>query len=137
MSQMSAGSASRRERSGTGSPALFAWCVVSGRWIRPHLVPRSLGGCDHPDCAVPLCRVHHRLYDRGQLDLLSYLEPASAQSFSTGSGTSGCSAGRGAVRGFMLSGSALIWEHLSALECGHRPALAEFGPSPISVPNMS
>jgi len=40
-----------------------------------HLVPRSLGGCDHPDCVVPLCRVHHRLYDRGALDLLPHLEP--------------------------------------------------------------
>jgi hypothetical protein len=52
-------------------------CLVCGR--RPvdpaHLVPRSLGGCDQPDCVVPLCRAHHRLYDRGRLDLLPYLEP--------------------------------------------------------------
>jgi hypothetical protein len=38
-------------------------------------VPRSLGGCDHPDCVVPLCRSCHRAYDRGELDLLPYLEP--------------------------------------------------------------
>jgi hypothetical protein len=51
--------------------------VVCGkRPVDPaHLVPRSLGGCDHPDCCVPLCRAHHRLYDRGELDLLPQLEP--------------------------------------------------------------
>jgi hypothetical protein len=52
-------------------------CLVCGE--RPadpaHLVPRSLGGCDEPDCVVPLCRIHHRLYDRGELDLLPHLEP--------------------------------------------------------------
>jgi hypothetical protein len=52
-------------------------CLVCGR--RPvdpaHLVPRSLGGCDHPDCVVPLCRHHHRIYDHGELDLLPHLEP--------------------------------------------------------------
>jgi hypothetical protein len=52
-------------------------CLVCGR--RPvdpaHLVPRSLGGCDDPDCCVPLCRAHHRRYDRGELDLLAQLEP--------------------------------------------------------------
>jgi hypothetical protein len=52
-------------------------CLVCGeRPVDPaHLVPRSLGGCDHADCVVPLCRVHHRLYDRGELDLLPHLEP--------------------------------------------------------------
>jgi hypothetical protein len=52
-------------------------CLVCGqRPVDPaHLVPRSLGGCDQPECVVPLCRVHHRMYDRGELDLLSYLEP--------------------------------------------------------------
>jgi hypothetical protein len=52
-------------------------CLVCGK--RPadpaHLVPRSLGGCDHPACCVPLCRVDHRRYDRGELDLLPRLEP--------------------------------------------------------------
>jgi hypothetical protein len=52
-------------------------CLICGR--RPvdpaHLVPRSLGGCNHPDCVVPLCRPCHRGYDRGQLDLLPHLEP--------------------------------------------------------------
>ena len=52
-------------------------CIACGR--RPvdpaHLVPRSLGGCDDPDCVVPLCRRCHRSYDRGELDLLPRLEP--------------------------------------------------------------
>ena len=54
--------------------------VSLSRWKRPvdaaHLVPRSLGGCDQPDCVVPLCRAHHRRYDRGELDLLPHVEPS-------------------------------------------------------------
>jgi hypothetical protein len=52
-------------------------CLVCGR--RPadpaHLVPRSLGGCDHPACVLALCRRCHRAYDGGELDLLPHLEP--------------------------------------------------------------
>jgi hypothetical protein len=46
-------------------------CLVCGRApVDPaHLVPRKLGGCDSPDCVIPLCRTHHRLYDDGQLRL--------------------------------------------------------------------
>jgi hypothetical protein len=54
-------------------------CIVCGtdRRIDPaHLIPRSLGGCGDVLCVVPLCRVHHRAYDRGELDLLPHLEPA-------------------------------------------------------------
>jgi hypothetical protein len=54
-------------------------CIVCGtdRRIDPaHLIPRSLGGCGEEACCVPLCRLHHRVYDRGELDLLPYLEPA-------------------------------------------------------------
>jgi hypothetical protein len=54
------------------------WCVVCQltKGITPaHLTPRSLGGCDHADCVVPLCWMHHRAYDSGGLDLLPYLEP--------------------------------------------------------------
>jgi hypothetical protein len=40
-----------------------------------HLVPRSLGGCGRPECVVPLCRLHHRSYGRGWVELLPYLEP--------------------------------------------------------------
>jgi 5-methylcytosine-specific restriction endonuclease McrA len=52
-------------------------CLVCGmRPVDPaHLVPRSLGGCDQPDCVVPLCRPCHRAYDQGQLDLVPWLEP--------------------------------------------------------------
>jgi hypothetical protein len=52
-------------------------CIVcGGRPVDPaHLVPRSLGGCDDPDCVVPLDRRCHRAYDRGELDLLPHLEP--------------------------------------------------------------
>jgi hypothetical protein len=54
-------------------------CIVCGtdRRIDPaHLIPRSLGGCGDRLCVVPACRAHHRAYDRGELDLLPYLEPA-------------------------------------------------------------
>ena len=40
-----------------------------------HLVPRSLGGCDEPDCVLALCRRCHRAYDRSELDRLPHLEP--------------------------------------------------------------
>ncbi|MGZ4274759.1 MAG: HNH endonuclease signature motif containing protein [Solirubrobacteraceae bacterium] len=53
-------------------------CLVCGAMTRiapTHLVPRSLGGCDEADCVVPLCRVHHRAYDQGGLDLVALLEP--------------------------------------------------------------
>jgi hypothetical protein len=54
-------------------------CIVCGtdRRIDPaHLIPRSLGGCGEAACCIPLCRRDHRAYDRGELDLLPYLEPA-------------------------------------------------------------
>jgi hypothetical protein len=53
-------------------------CIVCGArtTIDPaHLVPRTMGGCEHPLCVVALCRTHHRAYDRGRLDLVPYLEP--------------------------------------------------------------
>jgi hypothetical protein len=53
-------------------------CVVcqQTKGITPaHLVPRALGGCDDPDCVVPLCWLHHRAYDTGRLELLPHLEP--------------------------------------------------------------
>lgn len=53
-----------------------ACLVCRKRPVDPaHLVPRSRGGCDEPECCVPLCRAHHRLYDRAELDLLPYVEP--------------------------------------------------------------
>ena len=50
-------------------------CGRAARSHGLHLVPRSLGGCGDPLCVVPLCRGCHRAYDRGELDLLPYLEP--------------------------------------------------------------
>jgi hypothetical protein len=53
-------------------------CIVCAtrRAIDPaHLVPRPLGGCDDPLCVVALCRLHHRAYDRGTLDIVPFLEP--------------------------------------------------------------
>jgi hypothetical protein len=55
-----------------------SWCVVcrQTKGITPaHLAPRTHGGCDEPDCVVPLCWMHHRAYDTGSLELLPYLEP--------------------------------------------------------------
>jgi hypothetical protein len=53
-------------------------CIVcmQTKGITPaHLAPRTLGGCDDPDCVVPMCYLHHRAYDTGRLELLPYLEP--------------------------------------------------------------
>jgi hypothetical protein len=65
--------ASRAQRAKVAGRA----CIVcGGRPVDPaHLIPRSLGGCDEPDCTIPLDRRCHRAYDRRQLDLLPYLEP--------------------------------------------------------------
>lgn len=54
-------------------------CIVCGAGSRidpGHLIPRSLGGCGHALCVTALCRRCHRSYDRGELDLLPYVEPA-------------------------------------------------------------
>lgn len=55
-------------------------CLMCGRdrhegvKIDPaHVWARGKGGCDHPDCVVPLCREHHREYDENRLDLLVVL----------------------------------------------------------------
>jgi hypothetical protein len=52
-----------------------AACIVCERTpVDPaHLVPQRLGGCDHPDCLLALCRSHHRQYDHGQLKLAPYV----------------------------------------------------------------
>ena len=55
-----------------------AACVVcqKTKGSRPRTSRRArIGGCDHPDCVVPMCWAHHRAYDTGRLDLLPYLEP--------------------------------------------------------------
>ena len=54
-------------------------CIVCGAEHRvdaAHLIPRSLGGCGHALCVVPLCRFCHGAYDCGELDLIPHLEPA-------------------------------------------------------------
>jgi hypothetical protein len=52
-------------------------CIVCGTTAGPidpaHLISRALGGCSDALCCVPVCRAHHRAYDRGELDLLPYL----------------------------------------------------------------
>jgi hypothetical protein len=58
------------------SSSLVPRCRRVSRSHGLHLTPRSLGGCGDPLCVVPACRTHHRAYDRGELDLLPYLEPA-------------------------------------------------------------
>jgi hypothetical protein len=53
----------------------FLRCLVCDRApVDPaHLVPQRIGGCGHPDCVIPLCRTHHRLYDHGRLSLAPYM----------------------------------------------------------------
>lgn len=41
-----------------------------------HVVSRARGGCNDPECVIPLCREHHRQYDEGRLDVLPYLSRA-------------------------------------------------------------
>jgi hypothetical protein len=52
-------------------------CVVcrQGPCDPAHVIDRSIGGDDHPDAVVPLCRTCHTAYDEGGMDLLPYLEP--------------------------------------------------------------
>lgn len=68
--RVAASAEQRRKVAGLG-------CAVCGRSpVDPaHLVPRRLGGCDSPDCIVPLCRAHHRSFDSGLLALAPYLMP--------------------------------------------------------------
>jgi HNH endonuclease len=67
--------ASERQRAAVARRRCIV-CAAETRIDPAHLIPRSLGGCADPLCVVPLCRRCHRAYDRGELDLLPYLEPA-------------------------------------------------------------
>jgi hypothetical protein len=59
-----------------GKVAPLGCLVCRGRPCDPaHLVPRRHGGCEQPDCVVPLCRTCHRAFDDGRLELLAGLEP--------------------------------------------------------------
>jgi hypothetical protein len=54
-------------------------CIVCGAVHgvdAAHLIPKSLGGCGDARCVTALCRMCHRAYDAGRLDLLPHLEPA-------------------------------------------------------------
>lgn len=35
-----------------------------------HVWPRGRGGCDHPDCVIPLTRAEHDAFDAGRLSVL-------------------------------------------------------------------
>ena len=67
--------ASERQRAAVAGRRCIV-CAAEARIDPAHLIPRSLGGCRDPLCVVALCRRCHRTYDRGELDLLPYLEPA-------------------------------------------------------------
>ena len=72
-----------RDRSGRQPPhssrrssAAPASSATKRRGLTPtHLTPVSAGGCDHPDCVVPMCWTHRRAYEAGRLDVLPHLEP--------------------------------------------------------------
>lgn len=39
-----------------------------------HAISRAQGGCDEPECVLPLCRRHHDEYDHARtLDVLPYV----------------------------------------------------------------
>jgi hypothetical protein len=50
-------------------------CGASGAQAA-HIIARSQGGGQSADSIVPLCAVHHALYDAFDLDLLPYLTTA-------------------------------------------------------------
>lgn len=52
--------------------------AACGNSTPAHVVDRSLGGCNEPECVVPLCIEAHRAYDEGTLDLSPYLSNAEA-----------------------------------------------------------
>lgn len=70
MSGFAASPAQRRKVAGLG-------CLVCmARPVDPaHVTSRAQGGCDAPECVVPLCRRHHSELDEGRLDVLPLLEP--------------------------------------------------------------
>lgn len=77
---------------GHASPAQRAkvrqegWCRVCASvflTLDPaHVIARAQGGCDEPDCVIPLCRSCHRLFDESLglevLGVLSKQEQAHA-----------------------------------------------------------
>lgn len=51
-----------------------AYCGREGKCDPAHVWPRGMGGCDEPECVVPLCRGCHTKFDTGRLNLLSVLQ---------------------------------------------------------------
>ena len=51
-------------------------CRATGTLEAAHIIPRSLGGDEHEDATLPLCRYDHTRFDEHQLDLLPYLTKA-------------------------------------------------------------
>jgi hypothetical protein len=59
--------------------------TCGGMYTDPaHVIARAQGGCDDPDCVIPLCRQCHQLYDESLglevLGVLSLQEQAHAVS---------------------------------------------------------
>ena len=50
-----------------------AYCGIEAKCDPAHVWPRGMGGCDEPECVIPLCRKHHTEFDTGRLNLLSVL----------------------------------------------------------------
>ena len=53
--------------------AMAAWQAGPAPIDPMHVIDRSLGGCDAPECVVPARRWFHDRYDAGGLDILVYL----------------------------------------------------------------
>lgn len=71
-------STSKRRPVSQASPAQRAAktpCLVTGSELvdQAHCWPRSLGGCDEPECTISLSRPVHRALDDGVFDVLPYL----------------------------------------------------------------
>lgn len=81
-------SSSRVQPASLGPVVQVCGSTIRDRRVDPgRLIPRSLGGCGDPLCVCPLRRSCHHAYDRGELDLPSYLEPTWRRSLHTPSGT--------------------------------------------------
>ena len=82
-------------------------CIVCGATSRvdpAHLTSRAQGGCDAPTCCIALCRVHHRAYDAGELDLLPFLEPGCRAQLAHAVGHVGLNGALRRISGIRLDG---------------------------------
>lgn len=83
--QRSAAQSQKRRSISPAAPAqrmavLGRPCLVCGedQVVHPaHVISRGMcgEGADDPRAVVPMCPIHHRLYDDGKLSILEYLEP--------------------------------------------------------------